>query len=257
MGSAVALSVLQFHRASKSFHLVEQSVRAIEEVSVEIAYGEFVALVGRSGCGKSTFLSLAGAMDLPTSGHVFIDGNPTQDMDDEQLTRIRRECVGFVFQFFRLFPTLSVVENVEVPLQLTGRREPRSKARELLELVGLQNLGARMPHQLSGGQMQRVAIARALAPSPSLLLADEPMGNLDTETSATIMQLFKRVNSELGTTIVMATHSTENAGETDRILLMSDGRLVADEPPSDIELPAGRSSSPSHSPTDPATADPG
>ncbi len=241
---ASTLSVVRFHQASKSYGLIEQSVQALRDVSVEIADGEFIALVGRSGCGKSTFLSLAGAMDVPTGGEVFIEGISTRSLDDERMTRIRRERIGFVFQFFRLFPTLSVEENVEVPLQLAGHANPRSKARELLGLVEMQALGSRMPHQLSGGQMQRVAIARALAPSPPLLLADEPMGNLDTETSAAIMELFRRVNAELKTTIIMATHSTENAIETDRILSMSDGRLVADEPAVAVAARLGRNSRP-------------
>lgn len=224
------MSVLKFHHVSKSYSLIAQSVQALADITVKVDRGEFVALMGRSGCGKSTFLSLAGAMDLPTSGEVFIDGHSTQDLSDDQLTLVRRKQVGFVFQFFRLFPTLSVIENIEVPLQLSGAAEPRVRATELLELVGMRNLGERMPHQLSGGQMQRVAIARALGPSPELLLADEPMGNLDTETSAAIMALFRRVNADLGTTILMATHSAENALQTNRILSMSDGRLVSDSP---------------------------
>ncbi len=237
------MSVLRFDQASKAYTLIEQSVQALTDVSVEIAKREFVALVGRSGCGKSTFLSLAGAMDLPTSGEVFIDGLSTQNLDDERMTSIRRERVGFVFQLFRLFPTLSVVENVEVPLQLSGRPNARPRALDLLELVGMGAMGGRMPHQLSGGQMQRVAIARALAPSPGLLLADEPMGNLDTDTSAAIMDLFKRVNTELGTTIVMATHSIEGAMDSDRVLSISDGRLISDEPSSVFAARHGRNRS--------------
>ena len=237
------MSVLRFDQASKAYTLIEQSVQALTDVSVEIAQREFVALVGRSGCGKSTFLSLAGAMDLPTSGEVFIDGLSTQNLDDERMTSIRRERVGFVFQLFRLFPTLSVVENVEVPLQLSGRPNARPRALDLLELVGMGAMGGRMPHQLSGGQMQRVAIARALAPSPRLLLADEPMGNLDTDTSAAIMDLFKRVNTELGTTIVMATHSIEGAMDSDRVLSISDGRLISDEPSSVFAARHGRNRS--------------
>ncbi len=234
--------------------MIQQSVQALKQVTVEIANGEFVALVGRSGCGKSTFLSLAGAMDLPTSGEVIINGLSTRHLDDEQMTRVRLECVGFVFQFFRLFPTLSVVENVEVPLQLSGLSNSRSRAQEVLGLVEMRDLGGRMPHQLSGGQMQRVAIARALGPSPGLLLADEPMGNLDTETSASIMRLFRRVNAELGTTVIMATHSIENAIETDRILSLRDGQLVADEPAGEVAKRIGRNRPLSQDPRGPTSA---
>lgn len=195
---------------------------------MSVERGEFVALVGRSGCGKSTFLNLAGAMDLPTSGHVLVEGLSTKDLNDDQLTQVRRERVGFVFQFFHLFPTLNLLENIELPLQVAGRSKTRRRAEELLEVVGLSDLGERLPYQLSGGQMQRVAIARALGSSPALLLADEPTGNLDSETSAAIMALFRRVNDEFGTAIVMATHSMENAGEADRVLALSDGRLVSD-----------------------------
>lgn len=223
------MSVLCFRNASKSYALLEQSVAALSDISVVIEKGEFVALVGRSGCGKTTFLNLAGAMDLPSSGEVLIDGLSTRELDDAQMTIVRRERIGFVFQFFRLFPTLSALENVELPLQLGGFPNPRPRARELLDLVGMATLEDRMPHQLSGGQMQRVAIARALGPSPSLLLADEPMGNLDSETAATIMDLFHVVNSDLGATIIMATHSMDNALGAGRILSLRDGRLVADE----------------------------
>ena len=219
---------MRFENASKNYDLIEHSIAALRDVTVEVGAGEFVALVGRSGCGKTTFLNLAGAMDLPTSGEVFVDGLSTSDLSDHQMTAIRREHVGFVFQFFHLFPTLNVLENIEMPLQIAGWREPRPRAKELLELVEMQDLGQRLPYQLSGGQMQRVAIARALVHSPALLLADEPLGNLDTETSSTILRLFRRVNESLGAAIIMATHSRETAAETDRILTMRDGRLVSD-----------------------------
>ncbi len=202
---------------------------AISDVTVNVARGEFVALVGRSGSGKSSFLNLAGAVDMPTSGVVFVDGIPTANHGDAELARIRREHVGFVFQFFHLFPTLSVLENIEVPLQLAGERHPRPRAQEMLDLVEMSQLGSRFPHQLSGGQMQRVAIARAMVAKPSLLLADEPTGNLDSESADTVLRLFRLVNSELETTIIMATHSLEAAAETDRTLTLKDGRLVLNE----------------------------
>lgn len=202
---------------------------AVSEVTVSVARGEFVALVGRSGSGKSSFLNLAGAVDMPTSGTVLVNGIQTTNLSDEELTRIRREQVGFVFQFFHLFPTLSVLENIEIPLQLAGRRRPRPRAQEMLELVDLAELGGRFPHQLSGGQMQRVAIARAMVARPSLLLADEPTGNLDSESADTVLRLFRLVNSELQTTVIVATHSLEAAAVADRILTLKDGRLVSNE----------------------------
>ena len=202
---------------------------AVSEVTVSVARGEFVALVGRSGSGKSSFLNLAGAVDIPTSGTVLVNGIPTTSLSDEALTRIRREHVGFVFQFFHLFPTLSVLENIEIPLQLAGERRPRPRAEETLELVDLADLGGRFPHQLSGGQMQRVAIARAMVARPSLLLADEPTGNLDSESADTVLRVFRLVNAELQTTIIMATHSLEAAAVTDRVLTLKDGRLVPNE----------------------------
>lgn len=219
-------SVLRFQDVSKVYSSAEQTVAAVSGVTVSVGRGEFVALVGRSGSGKSSFLNLAGAVDIPTSGTVLVNGIQTTNLSDEELTRIRREQVGFVFQFFHLFPTLSVLENIEIPLQLAGGRRPRPRAQEMLELVDLTDLGGRFPHQLSGGQMQRVAIARAMVARPSLLLADEPTGNLDSESADTVLRLFRLVNSELQTTIIMATHSLEAAAVTDRILTLKDGRLV-------------------------------
>src|SRR6202046_228945 len=172
---------------SKEYRSEGLPVRAVVGVSLEIAAGSFVALVGRSGCGKSTLLNLAGAMDFPTSGEVRLDGVATSSLDDAGLTRVRREKVGFIFQSFQLLPTLSVIENVELPLMLAGRSQSRAVATERLRWVEMDAYANRMPHQLSGGQMQRVAIARALANAPSLLLADEPTGNLDTGTSGVIL----------------------------------------------------------------------
>ncbi len=222
------MPVLRLERASKEYGLAERSVPALRSVTVEIERGEFVALVGRSGCGKSTFLHLAGAMDLPTSGRVLVEGLSTSELSDDRLTGLRRDRIGFVFQFFHLFPTLSALENVEVPLQLADRPGTRQRALDLLDVVGLAGLADRLPYQLSGGQMQRVAIARALSSSPGLVLADEPTGNLDSETADGIMALFRRINTEFRTAIVMATHSRENARSADRVLTMSDGRIVSD-----------------------------
>ena len=188
-------------------------------------HGEFVALVGRSGCGKSTLLNLAGAMDFPSSGRVLLDGISTSDLGESGLTRLRREKVGFIFQSFQLLNTLTVLENVELPLLLAGQSDTRDRAQHQLDLVELGDLGSRMPHQLSGGQMQRVAIARAMVHGPRLLLADEPTGNLDTVTGNLILEGLRRIADERKTAILMATHSAESAAFTDAIVKMRDGRI--------------------------------
>lgn len=200
-------------------------VYALAGLSLDIAAGRFVALVGRSGCGKSTLLNLAGAMDLPSEGTVLIDGQSTRDMNDGQLTRLRRQKIGFIFQSFQLMPTLTAAENVELPLLLARESAPRERALEKLRWVEMQGLQDRFPHQMSGGQMQRVAIARALVHQPQLLLADEPTGNLDSTTSDLILALLRRAVDELGATVVMATHSRESAALTDEIVRLRDGHI--------------------------------
>jgi putative ABC transport system ATP-binding protein len=200
------------------------NVRALNGVSLSVRAGEFVSLVGRSGCGKSTLLNLAGAMDFPTDGIVRIAGQATSSLDDARLTKIRREQTGFIFQSFHLLPTLTVAENVELPLMLAGKTQTRSAAVQRLREIEMDTYADRMPYQLSGGQMQRVAIARALVHSPSLLLADEPTGNLDSTTGDLILALLRRIASN-GTAIVMATHSTEAATISDRVIRMRDGQI--------------------------------
>src|SRR3984957_9577415 len=194
------------NNVSKEYRNEGVTVRAVDGVSLEIGAGSFVALVGRSGCGKSTLLNLAGAMDFPTTGQVRLDGVATSSLDDAGLTRLRREEVGFIFQSFQLLPTLSVVENVELPLLLAGRSSAREAAKLRLEWVELESYAARLPHQLSGGQMQRVAIARALVHDPKFLLADEPTGNLDTATGNLILALLRSIATDQKTAIPMATH---------------------------------------------------
>jgi putative ABC transport system ATP-binding protein len=213
--------VLQFLDVRKRY----DSVRAVDGVSLDIHSGELVALVGRSGCGKSTLLNLAGAMDFPTSGTVLIDGQATSGLDDAALTRLRREKVGFIFQSFQLLPNLTAAENVELPLLLAGAPNARQRALDRLAKVELGGLGHRHPHQLSGGQMQRVAIARALVHQPKLLLADEPIGNLDSVTGSTILALLRRIATEEHAAIVMATHSPESTAIADRVVSMRDGQI--------------------------------
>jgi len=219
------MPILSLQGVCKDYVTDGQKVRALSGVSLEVAGGEFVALVGRSGCGKSTLLNLAGAMDFPTEGVVRIEGISTSALNDAQQTQVRREKVGFVFQSFQLLHTLTVLENVELPLLLAGNPAARDQARERLRWVELDGLGERFPHQLSGGQMQRVAIARALVHSPKLLLADEPTGNLDTTTGANILELLQRLTRERQTATIMATHSLEAAALSDTLVRLSDGHI--------------------------------
>jgi ABC-type lipoprotein export system ATPase subunit len=219
------MAIVSLQYVSKDYLTDGQPVHALDSVSLEVNRGEFVALVGRSGCGKSTLLNLAGAMDFPTSGHVLVDGVDTSSLNDAGLTLLRREKVGFIFQSFQLLHTLTVFENVELPLLLAGKPNARAAARDKLAWVELDGLGDRYPHQLSGGQMQRVGIARALVQSPAILLADEPTGNLDTGTGNVILALLKRLTRELDTATLMATHSAEAAALADAVVRLRDGQI--------------------------------
>jgi ABC-type lipoprotein export system ATPase subunit len=231
------MSVLRLERVGKHYITEGIPVVALEDISLEFQAGEFVALVGRSGCGKSTLLNLAGAMDFPTSGSVALDGVVTSGLGDAALTRLRREKVGFIFQSFQLLPTLSVAENVELPLLLAGAPNARKTALEQLRWVEMDGYASRMPHQLSGGQAQRVAIARALVHSPRLLLADEPTGNLDDTTSDLILSLLRTIATEQNTTILMATHSAEASAMADTVVHLRDGRVTElVQPPSRVQL---------------------
>ena len=223
--------VLRLLNVGKHYAVSDQRVPALNGVSLDLRRGEWLAVVGRSGCGKTTLLNLAGAADLPTSGHVEIEGVRTSSLDDDALTDLRRRRIGFVFQFLQLLPTLSAVENVELPLQLAGDRKSYGRAVEMLEMVGIAALANRHPHQLSGGEMQRVAIARALVHGPGLLLADEPTGSLDDEAAASVIALLRDMRERLGTSILMATHSPEGAAAADRRLTLRDGKLASAAPP--------------------------
>jgi ABC-type lipoprotein export system ATPase subunit len=224
------MPILALQNVTKDYFTDEQPVRALNNLSLDVSRGEFVALVGRSGCGKSTLLSLAGAMDFPTSGAVLVDGVATTSLRDNALARVRREKIGFIFQFFQLIHTLTVFENVELPLLLAGKRNARETARETarerLSWVDVAELGTRYPHQLSGGQMQRVAIARALVQDPAILLADEPTGNLDTSTGNLILELLQRLTRQQKTATIMATHSVEAATLADVVVRLRDGQIA-------------------------------
>jgi ABC-type lipoprotein export system ATPase subunit len=218
--------LLRLQDVTKIYLSSGQHVDALNGVSLDVQQGEFIALVGRSGCGKSTLLNLAGAMDFPTSGRVLLQGQSTSELSDAGLTILRRLKVGFIFQSFQLLNTLSVLENVELPLLLAAQPDTRRRAQQQLELVELGDLASRMPHQLSGGQMQRVAIARAMVHQPKLLLADEPTGNLDTQTGNLILALLRRIADEHKTAILMATHSVESAAIADATVKLRDGRIA-------------------------------
>jgi ABC-type lipoprotein export system ATPase subunit len=220
------MPILSLQNVTKDYFTDEQPVRALNKLSLDVSRGEFVALVGRSGCGKSTLLSLAGAMDFPTSGVVLVDGVATTSLRDDALARVRREKIGFIFQSFQLIHTLTVFENVELPLLLAGKRNAREIARERLSWVEVTELGARYPHQLAGGQMQRVAIARALVQDPAILLADEPTGNLDTSTGNLILDLLRRLTRQQKTATIMATHSVEGATLADVVVRLRDGQIA-------------------------------
>jgi ABC-type lipoprotein export system ATPase subunit len=223
--------ILKLVNVTKDYTSEGVPVRAVDGVSLQAERGQTIALVGRSGCGKSTLLNLAGAMDSPTSGEVWIDGVLTRDLDDARLTTLRRERIGFIFQSFQLLPTLSVIENVELPLMLGGRSDARAVALEQLQNVELESFANRMPYQLSGGQMQRVAIARALTHKPALLLADEPTGNLDSATGDHILELLGRIARKQQTAILIATHSAEAAAAADLIVRLRDGHIESVQAP--------------------------
>jgi ABC-type lipoprotein export system ATPase subunit len=219
------MALLEARHATKLYSTEGEPVPALQDVSLNVEAGEFIALVGRSGCGKSTLLNLCGAMDFPTSGEIAIDGQITSGLNDAELTRMRREKVGFIFQSFQLMNTLSAIENVELPLMLARAPNARAAATERLRWVEMEEYAGRLPHQLSGGQQQRVAIARALVHSPRVLLADEPTGNLDTATGDLVLNLLRRSAHEFGVAILMATHSGESTAVTDRVVKMRDGRV--------------------------------
>jgi len=219
--------VVELVQASKAYPADGSEVYAVREADLALQPGTFTAIVGRSGCGKSTLLNLAGAVDLPTSGEVWIGEQSTRRMTDSELSRLRRTRIGFVFQFFNLLPTLTVAENVALPLWLDRKGgEIEQRTAEMLELVGLGHKSSVFPHQLSGGEMQRAAIARALVHEPAVLIADEPTGNLDSGNAEVVLQLLNRISREMGRTVLMATHSREAAEFASRILTMRDGRLM-------------------------------
>ena len=213
----------------KIYYLGGEEVRANDDVSVAIDKGEFVAIVGKSGSGKSTLMNIIGALDVPTKGEYYLGGEDVSKMEDKQLARIRNKMIGFIFQQYNLLPKLNLLENVELPLLYAGvgSEERRQRAMASLEKVGLAEKWKNMPNQLSGGQQQRVSIARALAGDPSLILADEPTGALDSKTSREVLNFLKQLNKE-GNTIVMITHDNSIAMEAKRVVRIADGHKIFD-----------------------------
>ena len=215
---------------SKTYTGGSAIVRALDRVSLALERGDFVALMGPSGCGKSTLLHLCGAMDRPTSGTVTLEDRALGSLGDDALTRVRRDRIGFVFQFFNLLPTLSLGDNIALPCLLAGMRttEAAARASALAARVGISHRLDHYPQEVSGGEMQRAAIARALVHEPALLVADEPTGNLDSENGGRVLALLAELNRELGITILLATHAQEVAAAAGRVLRMRDGRLADD-----------------------------
>jgi putative ABC transport system ATP-binding protein len=221
--------VIRLAQVSKIFQGKNQ-VTALEGIDLAISRGEMVAIIGPSGSGKSTLLNLIGGLDTATSGEIEIDGSRLRGLSDDELTRLRRDKIGFIFQFFNLLPTLSCIENVSIPLHLRGwsKKQIDERSRELLQLVGLGHRTEHLPDELSGGERQRCAIARALSVYPPVLLADEPTGNLDTHTGADILKLIRDLHQRLGSTVLIVTHDIHVAESCARVVALCDGRIEED-----------------------------
>jgi putative ABC transport system ATP-binding protein len=221
--------MISLNHVSKIFD-GKRKATALEDIDLEVSKGEVVSIMGPSGSGKSTLLNLIAGLDRPTTGDIRIEGQSLSTLSDDELTRVRRDKIGFIFQFFNLLPTLNCVENVALPLHLRGwpRRKTQERARELLEMVQLGHRLEHLPEELSGGERQRVAIARALSVYPPVLLADEPTGNLDTRTGHEILKLIHDLHSKLGSTIMIVTHDLEVAEQCSRTVSLRDGQIVED-----------------------------
>ena len=223
------MEILRVENLTKIYGKGENEVRALDGVSFSVEKGEFVAIIGPSGSGKSTLLHILGAVDEPSSGKVFMDGKDVFKQNEAQLAIFRRRQVGLVYQFYNLIPVLDVVENITLPVQLDGRKVNRERLREMVALLGLHGREKHLPNQLSGGQQQRVSIGRALMNSPSVVLADEPTGNLDSKNSQEIMELLKKSNKKYNQTLIMITHDENIALQADRIIAIEDGHITRDE----------------------------
>ena len=220
------MEILKVDNLTKIYGKDSTKVVALDHVSFSVEKGEFVAIVGASGSGKSTLLHLIGGVDRPTSGNVYIDGKDIFNFNDDKLAIFRRRQVGLIYQFYNLIPILNVEENITLPLSLDNREVDKERLNDLLKLLGLQNRKNHLPNELSGGQQQRTSIGRALITNPTIILADEPTGNLDSKSSDEIVALLKKSNKELNQTIIMITHNMEIAKVADRIIKIEDGKIV-------------------------------
>lgn len=223
------MNILSTHDLTKIYGNGDNEVHALSHVSLDIVEGTFVSIIGSSGSGKSTLLNLLGGLDRPTSGEVIVDGKSIFEMRDEELTIFRRRKIGFVFQNYNLMPILNVYENIVLPIELDGAKIDEAYVERIMDMLKLSEKRYAMPNQLSGGQQQRVAIARALAAKPSIILADEPTGNLDSKTSMDVIALLKLTSKEFAQTIVMITHNEEIATIADRMIRIEDGKIVSSE----------------------------
>ena len=223
------MNILSTHDLTKIYGNGDNAVHALSHVSLDIEEGTFVSIIGSSGSGKSTLLNLLGGLDRPTSGEVIVDGKSIFEMRDEELTIFRRRKIGFVFQNYNLMPILNVYENIVLPIELDGAKIDEVYVERIMDMLNLSEKRYAMPNQLSGGQQQRVAIARALAAKPSIILADEPTGNLDSKTSMDVIALLKMTGKEFAQTIVMITHNEEIATIADRMIRIEDGKIVSSE----------------------------
>jgi putative ABC transport system ATP-binding protein len=222
-------TIMELQDVWKIYRMGEFDVPALQGIDLTIKTNEFVAITGPSGCGKSTMLNMIGCLDMPTRGKVFLEGKDISTFKSDELARIRGKKIGFIFQTFNLYPTLTALENIQLPMRIheIPEKDVADTSKKLLDTVGLSDRKAHFPAQLSGGQQQRVAVARSLSTGPSILLADEPTGNLDTKSGGEIMDVFKRLNNE-GLTIVMITHDPRIAGYAGRIVKMLDGKIVGE-----------------------------
>lgn len=223
------MEILKTTGLTKTYGQGDTAVHALKGIDISVQKGEFIAIVGTSGSGKSTLLHMLGGLDRPSSGKVIVDGKDIFALQDEELTIFRRRKIGFVFQSFNLVPVLSVYENIVLPIELDGENPDQAFVEKIIETLGLKEKKNDLPSQLSGGQQQRVAIARALSAAPSIILADEPTGNLDSKTSQDVLGLFKVVGDQFGQTIIMITHNEEIAQMADRIIRIEDGLVVSKE----------------------------